>query len=847
MKTPATNKQTALESGNFIRNVFFLVALCLFSSSYLQSQIVPFIGGMIEEADQHLCHSGDPNPIVFSIPVSPAGIVTYQWYYKNGIVSAPELESSVIGWTAISGATAASYDPPSGLTASRTYACRIIATGIYSRWASNVRYVTVLMALNSGTIAAGDQSFSLSGNPNPITLSAAPFGSSGDFQYRWYAYQGITSAPTGSNIPSGWTEVAGATSASYDPPVQCKSITYALRVDPVGSPDCSPKWATGQRRITVNFSPGTLASGNQNINECGDPNNIAFAFAATSGATFQWYYRDGIIAAPSTNAATTGWTVIAGATTNAYNPPAGLSSSRTYGCRVSNCGGSYWATGVRQVTVFPANIIIGDTEVLFSFSGDPQPITAPSGLFSYQWYVYSGLTTAPSAYAGVPSGWTAVAGANSNLFNPPVTSSSRTYALRVGIQSGCSYKWASGTYRIVIANFNTGTLAGSINTEICFGQDPAPFTFSSAPTSTATVKWYRTNSVKLPTSGITSSDTLVATGLSYDAPTFGENDNLLTANVFENSNPGYLKKYYARITNGSTSYWLEARNIAMRIPFSTGLMPHNDLLITDEYGNLIMYPHDVCYPNGPDTVISYHQPLGGSTSFVLFQWYVSSHPNAGNGPSCDTLAGMHWVPIGAPVTRITDIESNSPQFMTMPTQLPQLTGALVQSTQGAYHLLTYKLHVTPIKSLETLEPVCVGSYVLGSFNYCGSYAIAGPGSFMSNQQQVRVWQCGTTARFAENTEDKSIQTSKPDYLSEAFPNPANDVLNIAYSLPSGTSKARIALYSNSGQLIESFGIQSNDTSNSAQFNVSNLPSGLYTASLEVDGMVIGNRRISITH
>jgi hypothetical protein len=137
--------------------------------------------------------------------------------------------------------------------------------------------------------------------------------------------------------------------------------------------------------------------------------------------------------------------------------------------------------------------------------------------------------------------------------------------------------------------------------------------------------------------------------------------------------------------------------------------------------------------------------------------------------------------------------------------------------------------------------------VLGSFNYCGSYAIAGPGSFMSNQQQVRVWQCGTTARFAESVEEKSIQTSKPDYLSEAFPNPASDVLNIAYSLPSGTSKARIALYSNSGQLIELLGIQANDTSNSAQFNVSNLPAGLYTASLEVDGMVIGNRRISITH
>jgi len=847
MKAPAIKKQTSVKSGNFIRNVFFLVALSLFGSSYLQSQIVPFIGGMIEEADQHLCHSGDPNPIVFSIPVSPAGIVTYQWYYKNGIVSAPELESSVIGWTVISGATAASYDPPSGLTASRTYACRIIATGIYSRWASNVRYITVLMALNSGSIASGDQSFSLSGDPSTITLSAAPFGSSGDFTFRWYSYQGITSAPTGSNVPSGWTLVSGATGASYDPPVQCKSITYALLVDPFGSPDCSPKWATGQRRITVNFSVGTLASGNQTINECGDPNTITFTFAATSGATYQWYYRDGIIAAPSTNAATTGWTVIAGATTNSYNPPAGLSSSRTYGCRVSNCSGSYWATGVRQVTVTPTNISIGNTEVLFSFSGDPQPITAPAGYFSYQWYVYSGLTSAPSAYAAVPAGWSAVAGANSNTFNPTVTTSSRTYALRVGIQSGCSYKWASGTYRVVIANFNIGVLAGTTNTEICFGQDPAPFTFASAPTSTATVKWYRTNSVKLPTSGISSSDTLVATGLSYDAAAFGENSSLLTANLFDNGNTGYLKKYYARITNGSTSYWLDPRNIAMRYPFSTGKMHHNDNVFTDENGNLPVLTHDVCFPSGPDTVVSYHQPAGGSTIYYLLQWYVSDNPAAINGSFCDTLAGMNWKPVGAPVTQTIDLESHSPSYLALPTQLPQLNGPLVQTAQGAYRLLTYKLHVTPVKSLQTLEAVCVGQYVTGIGGFCGSIITAGPGSFMADQQQVRVWQCGTSARFAENTEDKSIQTSKSNYLSNVFPNPASDVVNITYSLPSETSKARIVLYTISGQMVDSYGGQANETHNTIQLNVNNLPSGLYIASLEVEGRVIDNQRIAVTH
>jgi hypothetical protein len=143
--------------------------------------------------------------------------------------------------------------------------------------------------------------------------------------------------------------------------------------------------------------------------------------------------------------------------------------------------------------------------------------------------------------------------------------------------------------------------------------------------------------------------------------------------------------------------------------------------------------------------------------------------------------------------------------------------------------------------------VCVGQYVTGIGGFCGSIITAGPGSFMADQQQVRVWQCGTSARFAENTEDKSIQTSKSNYLSKVFPNPASDVVNITYSLPSETSKARIVLYTISGQMVDSYGGQANETHNTIQLNVNNLPSGLYIASLEVEGRVIDNQRIAVTH
>jgi hypothetical protein len=284
----------------------------------------------------------------------------------------------------------------------------------------------------------------------------------------------------------------------------------------------------------------------------------------------------------------------------------------------------------------------------------------------------------------------------------------------------------------------------------------------------------------------------------------------------------------------------------MRYPFSTGKMHHSDNAISIETGSWPVLTHDVCFPSGPDTMVSYHTPIGGSTIYCLLQWYVSDNPAAINGLACDTLAGMNWRSVGAPEPLMMNSEGNNPNYIFLPTQLPPLNGPVVQSTEGAYRVLTYKLLVTPVKSFQTLEPICVGNYLLGSFNYCGSYTVAGPGCFMADQQVVRVFQCSNSARYDERASDNSLQKSQLAKLDQVYPNPANEVLNVAYTLPIGTSNARMVLYSISGQIVDTFQIQG-DATNTAQFDVSRLSAGIYTASLEVDGMVIGNRRISITH
>jgi hypothetical protein len=118
----------------------------------------------LTSGDQTFCAgSNDPSNITFSTaPSGGAGTYSYQWYYQDGLPACPS-GTSTAGWTLIGGATSNSYDPPSGLTNSRTYAVLVDPTGTpdcgVATWANNCRKITVLPAVNFGTLTNGDQIF----------------------------------------------------------------------------------------------------------------------------------------------------------------------------------------------------------------------------------------------------------------------------------------------------------------------------------------------------------------------------------------------------------------------------------------------------------------------------------------------------------------------------------------------------------------------------------------------------------------------------------------------------------------------------------------------------------------
>ncbi|MBK8505307.1 MAG: hypothetical protein IPL46_25770 [Saprospiraceae bacterium] len=103
--------------------------------------------------------------------------------------------------------------------------------------------VTVLPAVNYGTVASGNQTICQGGDPSNITLSTGASGGAGTFTYQWYFQNGLVTCPTGTNT-TGWTMISGETGSSYDPPSGLTgSRTYAVLVDATGSPDCGA--ATG--------------------------------------------------------------------------------------------------------------------------------------------------------------------------------------------------------------------------------------------------------------------------------------------------------------------------------------------------------------------------------------------------------------------------------------------------------------------------------------------------------------------------------------------------------------------------------------------------------------------------
>ncbi len=240
----------------------------------------------------------------------------------------------------ISCASSATYDPPTGLTATTTYtrwAKDNTCNTTFSQSTGN-RVVTVRPIFTAGAINATGETICYNGNPANITSTTAASGGDGTITYKWQA-NGV--------------DIASSNTATYDPPTGLTTTTTYTRWAKDNTCNTTFSQSTGNRVVTVNPLPIGSAS-NQTI--CNARTSSVALNSTVSGTTYTW---TSVITTIPTGGTITGFSSCPGA--------CGTSISQT----LTNTGTT---VGVVRYTVTPtANSCPGSTFTV-DVTVNPKPV-----------------------------------------------------------------------------------------------------------------------------------------------------------------------------------------------------------------------------------------------------------------------------------------------------------------------------------------------------------------------------------------------------------------------------------------------------------------------------------------
>lgn len=408
-------------------------------------------------ADQTICEGGDP--IQFSETQSPSasGPYGYQWQ------SSPD----AVSFTNIAGATNAAYDVSPGLSQT-TYYKRIATStlnGLACSDATNVLTVSI-NAVTPGRMT-GDQTVCAGANPISFIQAEASTGTALTYQWKH------------STDNNSFSDIAGANSATYDPPVLTQTTWYQrITTSTLNGLGCSATANT--LTVTLNHvTPGTV-EGDQTICSGGDPLAFTGTLPTGSGTLFyQWQ--------SSVNNGT--FTPVGGGTASTLNVSGGLTETTTYKrtttSRLNNIDCIAESNPVTvSVNKVSGGQISGDQTICgYRDAGAFAEVSsaAGSGSITYQWQ---------SSANG--SAFTDISGATGSAFDDATVLTQTTRYQRIAI-SNLNGKICSASSNIITVwvNFVTGGVV-SESQSICSNQDPAPFTVTTPATGTAlTYQWQR--------------------------------------------------------------------------------------------------------------------------------------------------------------------------------------------------------------------------------------------------------------------------------------------------------------------------------------------------------------------
>jgi hypothetical protein len=167
--------------------------------------------------------------------------------------------SATTGFSDISGANTANY---TANNINQTTWFRVRLTGMaYSNGLcsppsfTSAAVMVEVASFNSGIIQNTGETVSCAGDPGQFGFTTLPSGS-GTYSVQWYAFDGSTTAPTGSIVPSGWNAVGGPVSPTV---TVMPTQTFSGAGLPAG-------WAFGTTPATITTTCGGAANNAINFN-----------------------------------------------------------------------------------------------------------------------------------------------------------------------------------------------------------------------------------------------------------------------------------------------------------------------------------------------------------------------------------------------------------------------------------------------------------------------------------------------------------------------------------------------------------------------------------------------------
>ena len=406
-------------------------------------------------ATQDSCVGGTVAP--FTITYSGGlGTPSIQWYSNTN--------NSNTNGTAITGATLATYTPPTFTNVGDNYFYSIVTyTGLdCGSVATNTALVQVV---SDPTVTITPNTQIICQGTIPTDLVVTPSGGVGTYSYQWY------------DSPAN-TAIAGATNASYTPSTATVgTLSYYCVITQSGLA-CSVTSPIVSVLVVDNPSVTTQPQATQTVCLNGAPINLFISLSNGTGTpTYQWY---------SNTVNALGGTSISGATAITYTPLTSATGTIYYYCIATYANG-----GCGLVTSNIAEVIVNPIQTI-----TPQPLasqdiciggiiaplvvgyTGGVGTATYQWYTNPG---------GI-----LISGATVSSYTPGIfgTAGDYNYYATVTLSGSGCISVASTTSLVRVVPDPTVTITP--NTQIiCQGATPTDLVVTpSGGVGTYSYQWY---------------------------------------------------------------------------------------------------------------------------------------------------------------------------------------------------------------------------------------------------------------------------------------------------------------------------------------------------------------------